>query len=102
MFNHYGLSASCLRHTVKAGAMHTILRNINLDLKKVHCALLGTSGPGKSLFLNILAGIERPASVEVYLATHRWKLVDFVINAYTQSVIDLSKTSILAESTQRI
>jgi len=52
----------------EAGAMHTIINKAGISLEKGELvALLGASGSGKSTFLNLLAGIERPASGEVVI-----------------------------------
>lgn len=52
--------------TVKA------LDDVSLEIERNKiCTVLGTSGSGKSTLLNMLAGIERPSSGEVYIGKYR-------------------------------
>ena len=44
--------------------------NLEIERNKI-CAILGTSGSGKSPLLNMLAGIERPSAGQVYIGKYR-------------------------------
>jgi len=53
------------------------LREVTLDLYQGEFAvLLGASGSGKSTLLNILGGLDRPSSGEVYYRDHNLTLAD--------------------------
>lgn len=72
------------------------LNRIQLDINKGEiCCILGTSGSGKSTFLNILAGLEKPTCGSVFingvdicqlnekeLAVFRQKNIGFVFQSY--------------------
>lgn len=72
------------------------LNRINLEINKGEiCCILGTSGSGKSTFLNILAGLEKPSLGSVHingvdicqlnekeLAVFRQKNIGFVFQSY--------------------
>lgn len=46
-----------------------VLRGINLDIQSgERIAIVGTSGSGKSTLLNLLSGLDKPSSGEVFLA----------------------------------
>lgn len=47
------------------------LNRINLSIEKGEiCCILGTSGSGKSTFLNMLAGLEKPTKGKIMIAGH--------------------------------
>lgn len=72
------------------------LNGISLEISEGEiCCLFGTSGSGKSTLLNMLAGLEKPSSGEVYikgtpihnlneiqLAKFRQKYIGFVFQSY--------------------
>ena len=79
------------------GEEHVIaLKNINLTINRGEiCCIFGTSGSGKSTFLNQLAGLEKPTRGEVFingksisrmnenqLAVFRQKNIGFVFQSY--------------------
>jgi putative ABC transport system ATP-binding protein len=54
--------------TLPAGEFHA-LKPVSLDLHPGdHVALVGPSGSGKSTLLNLVSGIERPSTGEIYVA----------------------------------
>src|SRR5688572_13464855 len=53
------------------GLVHA-LRNVSLGLPQGEfIAVVGASGSGKSTFLNLVSGIDRPSSSEVWVAGER-------------------------------
>jgi putative ABC transport system ATP-binding protein len=72
------------------------LRGIDLEIEKGEiCCILGTSGSGKSTFLNLMAGLEKPTKGEILiknqdiaqmsekeLAKFRQKHIGFVFQSY--------------------
>lgn len=59
-----------LRKVYKIGSEKVIaLNKINLSIEKGEiCCILGTSGSGKSTFLNMLAGLEKPSKGKIIIA----------------------------------
>jgi putative ABC transport system ATP-binding protein len=52
----------------RGGARLTALRELSLEvLKGEFCAILGPSGCGKSTLLNVVSGVDRPTSGEIFL-----------------------------------
>ena len=74
----------------------TVLKGVNLTINQGETvAILGTSGSGKTTFLNIAAGLERPTRGEIYIdrynlnriserkmAAFRRRYVGFVFQLY--------------------
>ena len=49
-----------------------VLKDISLDIEdKDFVVILGASGSGKSTFLNVISGLERPDSGKVFYDEHR-------------------------------
>lgn len=66
-------SCLCCQNVVRsfdeAGVSVDVLRGINLDIQTgERIAIVGTSGSGKSTLLNLLSGLDKPTSGEVFLA----------------------------------
>src|SRR5512144_1069326 len=61
-----------LRKTFLEGdKVRLIFERLNLDIRQGECvALLGRSGSGKSTLLNLIGGIDRPDSGEIWVDGH--------------------------------
>lgn len=58
-------------YKTKAGPLR-VLKGVNLDIKEGEfVAIVGPSGSGKSTLINMITGIDRPTSGEVYVAGQR-------------------------------
>ncbi len=71
-FRHGNLHLIELREVVKrfesGGAAFAALRGVNLTVRQGEfVAIVGKSGSGKSTLINMLAGIDRPTSGEIYV-----------------------------------
>lgn len=66
------ISVEGLRKVYKLGTEKVVaLDRINLNIEKGEiCCILGTSGSGKSTFLNMLAGLEKPTKGKIILNGH--------------------------------
>ncbi|PID28528.1 MAG: glutamine ABC transporter ATP-binding protein [Candidatus Cloacimonadota bacterium] len=76
-----------VKNLVKSFDDVNVLNDLNIDLNgKKSIAIIGASGSGKTTFLRILAGLERPDSGEIYLNDH---IVDFhakKLRSYRKSI----------------
>ncbi len=63
------LSAHHLHYVYpEAGQLHSVLKDVSLELSVgEQVALVGSSGSGKSTLLNLLGGIDKPVSGQIFL-----------------------------------
>ncbi|UJD92607.1 ABC transporter ATP-binding protein (plasmid) [Rahnella aquatilis] len=66
-----------ITRTYPAGTtLHTILNNVSLSVPAGQsCAIVGTSGSGKSTHINIIGLLDKPTSGQVFLAGENMSLV---------------------------
>lgn len=65
-----------------------VLKGVDFDLKeKDFVALMGKSGSGKTTLLNIIAGLLKPSSGQIYFKDKKLKLFDFVLSRYRRNNI---------------
>ncbi len=74
---------------------HVVLERINLQVKEGEfCSMVGASGCGKSTFLRLLLGQEKPTRGEITLdGTSRWRRSRTAAAAWCFSVIRFFRTS---------
>lgn len=74
-----------------------VLKDINLDIEDHDfVVILGASGSGKSTFLNVISGLERPDSGKViYDGLDITALSDNELTAFRKKMLDLYFSSII-------
>ena len=76
-----------IRNLSKAYGSHSVLREIELSLERVHTlALIGPSGGGKSTLLRVIAGLEHPDQGEVWLNEKEIVFQEKVLREHRRSV----------------
>ena len=61
-----------VKNLKKSFGDNEVLKGIDYEIKQGEkIVIIGPSGSGKSTLLNMLAGIERPSSGEVYIGKYR-------------------------------
>lgn len=72
------------KHYPQAGALQTVLHDINLDIFPCDfVAIVGPSGNGKSTLLNLLTGIDHPSRGDIIVnGTHLQKLSNKKLTAW--------------------
>lgn len=73
---------------------HVVLERINLQVKEGEfCSMVGASGCGKSTFLRLLLGEEKPTRGKSPSTASRWRRSRTAAAAWCFSVIRFSRTS---------